>query len=353
MTTSHDLIFARGRAPMKVTLHSLLALVLVGLLLAACGSSTSGSSGGKKICFAYQDLETEFWVAGHTAIVKALKDKGIQVIERNAHQDPNVQLQQVRDCISQHVDGIIIIPQDGASAITIIGEANRAGIPIGVFNRPPAPGNPNPALVVVADNEAISEATVEFMAQQAMKLGHKMHPLIMVGDLGDPNAVARKKGFDTVIARYPNLFYKPVEVATKWDAPTALAGLQDAMQANPDVDFLFTSSDFLYPQIESVLKPLGKWKPIGDPNHVIMGGIDGDSRACNLMRTQYVDATGVQDLFYEANTLLAALLKAVDNHESKPNQVLIDKGFALTQATMSTRANDMWGCVLPPPKSGV
>jgi ABC-type sugar transport system substrate-binding protein len=339
---------------MKAKFHALVALtlILVGLLLAGCGSSGSGSS-AKKICFAYQDLETEFWVAGHTAIVKALKDKGIQVIERNAHKDPNVQLQQVRDCISQHVDGIIIIPQDGASAITIIGEANRANIPIGVFNRPPDPGNPNPALVVVADNEAISVATVEFMAQQAMKLHRKMHPLIMVGNLGDPNAVARKKGFDEVIARYPDLFYKPVEVATKWDAATALAGLQDAMQANPDIDFLFTSSDFLYPQIESVLKPLGKWKPSNDPNHVIMGGIDGDSRACSLMRSQYVDATGVQDLFYEANTLLAALLKAIDNHETRPNQVLIDKGFALTQDNMSTRAKDMWGCVLPPPSSGV
>lgn len=339
---------------MKAILRATFVLLLAALLLAGCGSTSSQSgSGPKKICFAYQDLETEFWVAGHTAIVNALKKQGIQVIERNAHQDPNLQLQQVKDCISQHVDGIIVIPQDGASAITIIGAANQANIPIGIFNRPPANGNPNPALVVVANNETISEETVSFMAQQAMKLHRKVHPLIMVGDLGDPNAVARKQGFDKVIAQYPDLFTKPVEVATKWDAQTALAGLQDAMQANPDVDFIFTSSDFLYPQIQAVLQPLGKWKPIGDPNHVIMGGVDGDSRACNLMKTQYVDASGVQDLFYEANTLLNALLNAIKNHETKPNQTLIDNGFALTQDNMSTRQKDMWGCVLPPPSNGV
>lgn len=340
---------------MKVSIRIASALMGIALLLVACGGQTasgggSASGGAKKICFSYQDLETEFWVAGHAEIVKALQDKGIQVIERNAQKDADKQLQQVKDCISQKVDGILIIPLDGESVIPIIAEANKANIPIGLFNRPPAPGNINPALVVVADNEKIAESTVDYMAQQVKKQHKKAHPLIMVGNLSDTNAVGRKKGFDTVIARYPDLFYKPVEVATKWDAAVGLAGLQNAMQANPDVDFIFTSSDFLYPQIQSVLQPLGKWKPIGDSSHVIMGGLDGDSHACSIERQKYVDATGVQDLDFEAKTLLTALLKAVDSHEAKPNQTLNDTGFALTQDNFSTREKDMWGCVIPPPK---
>ncbi len=336
---------------MKTFTRALSVFIFLGVFLAGCGGAGSGSSHQTTICFAYQDLETEFWVAGHTAIVNTLKQKGIRVIERNGHQDPNVQLQQVKDCISQHVNGIIIIPQDGESAVTIIGEANRANIPIAVFNRPPAPGNPNPAIVVVANNEVIAQSTVEYMAQQAMKLHHKVHPLIMVGDLGDPNAVARKQGFDAVIAKYPDVFDKPVYVSTKWDASVALAGLQDAMQANPDVDFIFTSSDFMYPQIKQVLEPLGKWKPIGDPNHVILGGLDGDSRACSWMKQQYVDATGVQDLFFEAKATLDALLKAINSKDGKPNQTIQDTGFALTQANFQTRSKDMWGCALNLPQS--
>jgi ABC-type sugar transport system substrate-binding protein len=214
-----------------------------------------------------------------------------------------------------------------------------------------APGIGDPAIVVVANNEVIAQSTVEYMAQQAMKLHHKVHPLIMVGDLGDPNAVARKQGFDTVIAKYPNLFDKPVYVSTKWDASVALAGLQDPMQANPDVDFIFTSSDFMYPQIKQVLEPLGKWKPIGDPNHVILGGLDGDSRACAWMKQQYVDATGVQDLFFEAKATLDALLKAINSKDGKPNQTIQDTGFALTQANFQTKSKDMWGCALSLPQS--
>lgn len=314
--------------------------------LIGCMAIGLGFAQGRKICFGYQDLETEFWVAGHAAIVKALKDKGIQVIERNANQDANKQLEQIKDCISQKVDGILIIPQDGESAVTIIGEANKAGVPIAVFNRPPS-SDKNPALVVVADNYTISYNAVDFMAKQAMKQGKKkVKPLIMVGDLGDPNAVERKRGFDDVIKKYPNLFEKPVEVPTKWDAATGLRNLQSALQANPDVDFLFTSSDFLYPQIQAALAPLGKWQPIGNPNHVIMGGIDGDSRACSLMRQGYVDATGVQDLFFEARAALDALLKAIDAKERTPKQRILDKGFTLTQDNLKTDAEKMWGCVI-------
>ena len=313
--------------------------------LVFAGVSCSRRDGGREqatICFAFQDLETEFWVAGHKAITETLKGKGIQVLERNANQDANRQLEQIRAAIARGVDGIIIIPQDGESAVTIVGEANRAGVPIGVFNRPPA-NKSNPALVIVADNERISEQAVSYMAEQAKKVGRKVTPLILVGDLGDSNAVARRKGFMTVIQKNPDLFNPVIEVPTKWDAATAQANLEAAMQSNPAVDFIFTSSDQMYPQIRAVLEPLGKWKKIGDPGHVILGGVDGDTRAARWMKEGYVDATGVQDLFYEADVLLTELLKALAAGEKTPNKWMDDSGFALTQANMAQRAMDMWG----------
>jgi len=319
--------------------------VLLGLVLFTNGScSRRGKKPGQvTICFAFQDLETEYWVAAHKAITEALRAKDIQVLERNAHQDANRQLEQVRDAIAQDVDGIIMIPQDGESAVTIIGEANKAGIPIGVFNRPPADKS-NPALVVVADNERIAEEAVTYMAKAAQKLNRRMTPLILVGDLGDQNSIERKNGFYKAVNAHPDLFRKPIEVPTKWDAVTTLANLEAALQVEPDVDFIFTSSDFLYPQIKAVLAPLGKWKPIGDPDHVIMGGLDGDSTAYMLMKEGYVDATGVQDLFFEADAIMEALLEAIEKGQSKPEKWIQDPGFALTQENMAEREMDMWGC---------
>ena len=341
---------------MKSILRILSVLLAVTMILSACAPKPAATdapaavdtgSGQYKICFAFEDLETEFWMAGHKAITETLKEEGYQVIEMNSGNDANKQLEMVKNCIAQQVDGIMVIPVDGSIALKLIAEANKAGIPIGIFNRPPQSDEGN-ALTVVANNESIAEAAVEYMAQEAMKLGRKVKPLIMVGDLGDPNAVGRKKGFYNVIEKYPDLFETPIEVATKWDADVARDGLQAAMTANPDVDFLFTSSDFLYPTIQGVLEPLGKWKQIGEEGHVIMGGLDGDKTACSLMQpgNAYVDATGVQDLYYEADTLLNAIIDAVQKGDKQPDAWLDDPGFALTQGNMATREMDMWGCKL-------
>lgn len=348
---------------MKRILGLVLTLSLMVTAFAGCGSSTSTDSSNSStasstdaqnsnattsekkqptIAFCFQDLETEFWVAGHKAITETLKAKGVKVLERNANEDANKQLEQVKDAIAQKVDGIIIIPQDGESAVAISKVANEAGVPIAIFNRPPSNKDAK-SLVVVANNEKIAEQAVSYMADEAKKLNKKIKPLILVGDLGDPNAVARKKGFYNVIDANKDLFEKPIEVPTKWDAPTALANLKSAMQANPDVDFIFTSSDFLYPQIKSVLEPLGKWKKVGDPNHIILGGLDGDSSAGRLMDEGYVDSTGVQDLYFEAKSAMDAVLKAIEASEKTPNEWIDDPGFALTQGNMKEKRLDMWG----------
>lgn len=328
---------------MRITLNvaACAALGLAGMIAAVPANAAT-------ICWAFQDLETEFWVAGHTAVIKALKDGGHTVIERNANESANKQLEQVRDCIAQGVDGIIFIPQDGQSAVTIVKEAQASDVPVVVFNRPPT--DLSRGVIVVADNEKIAEQAVDFMAKEARErmaaTGKKAVPLIMVGDLGDPNAVGRKNGFYKVIEANPDLFETPIEVATKWDAATALANLEAAITANPNVDFLFTSSDFLFPTIRSVLEPRGMWVKAGDPKHVVMGGLDGDVTACGLIKEGYVDSTGVQDLFYEAEASVGAILKAVEAGETTPNEVIEDPGFALTSENIGEREMDMWGCVL-------
>ncbi len=327
-------------------------LVLVVTILSSMLSIGVSAQSDSTICFSFQDLETEFWVAGHLAITQTLRDQGIEVLEFNANEDPNRQLEQVRDCIAQGVDGIIIIPQDGDSAVTIVNEAQSNDIPIAVFNRPP--NDRSKGIVVVADNVSATEQAVEFMAQKALRqfeiTQEAITPLILVGALQDTNAIGRRDGFFNVIARYneryPGMFNEPIEVATEWDAATALANLEAAITANPNVDFIFTSSDFLFPTIRSVLEPRGMWLPTGEQGHVIMGGLDGDATACMLIDQGFVDATGVQNLFLEAELTLDALLDAVASGDTQPNAVLLDPGFALTAGNIYFQRSDMWGCVL-------
>ncbi len=347
---------------MRSSLVRGLALVLGTMLVAACSTptaapATSGSSaaaGGRTVCFLFQDIETEFWAAGIKVISDSFAEKGFEVVQKNSEADANKQLEQINDCIAQKVAGIMIIPQDGSTVIGMIKNANDAGIPIGVFARPPADNNPNKNLQVTADNLSIATAVNEYLASEARKkfeeTGEKIKPLIMVGDLGDPNAVNRKQGFDDIIAKNQDIFLPAVEVATEWDAETGRAGLQSAMQANPDVGLLFTSSDFLWPQVEAVLEPLGKWKEISDPDHIIMGGIDGDNGMCQLMKAKLIDSSGIFNLFLEADMIVEALAKAIDAGNGLADEDLVDPGFALTQANFAEKESETWGCVIEPPQ---
>src|SRR5919107_1463155 len=127
------------------------ALVLGTMLLAACStpgapqpsSGASTAAGGQTVCFLFQDIETEFWAAGIKVISDSFAEKGFEVVQKNSEADANKQLEQINDCIAQKVAGIMIIPQDGSTVIGMIKNANDAGIPIGVFARPPADDNPN------------------------------------------------------------------------------------------------------------------------------------------------------------------------------------------------------------------
>jgi ABC-type sugar transport system substrate-binding protein len=332
-----------------LTMAGALALMSMPALAQDESPAAAAAIEPQTICFIHEDLETEFWLAGHKAMTETLRAQGHEVLERYGP-DANKQLELLKDCIAQGVDAVFVIPKDGSIALTLIEEANKADIPIGIFNRPPQ-SEDGAAIVVQADNRTIARDAVQYIADEAAKLGRKVTPLILVGDLGDPNAVGRYDGFYDAINANKDLFNlqadgKAIEVQTKWDAATAQANLQAAMTANPEVDFIFTSSDFLFPTIQGILEPMGKWVPRGDPNHVLMAGLDGDVNACRQIKAGFVDATGVQDLYYEAELMMNALLEALANGETQPDSWLPDPGFALTAGNLAEREMDMWGCKL-------
>ncbi len=115
--------------------------------------------------------------------------------------------------------------------------------------------------------------------------------MILIGDLGDINAIGRRDGFEDVVKQHPDIIDVVARVPTEWNQEKAQAGVVNALQANPDISFIFTSSDFLFPSIVSALKAAGKYKKIGEPGHVLLGGFDGDATAYQMLVDGYLDAT--------------------------------------------------------------
>ena len=321
-------------------------------MLAGCDKPDSGGASAKSasgpampgqvktVGVAFETLQTEYWVAGFEAIKAELKKRDITMLEAVADGDASRQLQQVKTFITRGVDGIILVPKDAKTCIPMIRAANAAKIPIVLFNRP-ADKSDAVSTAVVADNRTLTRDTVAYMIEQARKTGTKHKAMVVLGDLGDINAIGRRDGFEDAVKGNEGIIEVVSRVPSEWNQEKAQAGVANGLQANPDISFIFTSSDFLFPSITSALKAAGRYKKIGEPGHVILGGFDGDATAYQMLKDGYLDATGVQDVYFEAQQSVQALL---DRREGKAvGEVILDPGFVIHQGNLKEMAARMWG----------
>lgn len=325
------------------TIFGLLAAVLMGCGKTDSTSGSGGESSGQRLTVGvnFETLQTEYWVAGFEAIKSELRKRDIQVVESVADGDANRQLQQVRTFVTRRVDGIVLVPKDARTCIPAIKAANEAGIPIVLFNRPAADAAGVQSVAVVADNRKLTRETVEFMIEQARKTGKKHKAMVIVGDLGDINAIGRKDGFYDAIEGNESVVEVVAEVPSEWNQEKARAGVVNALQANPDISFIFSSSDFLFPSVVAALKSVNKYHKIGEPGHVILGGFDGDATAYQMLVDGYLDATGVQDVYFEAEESVQALLDQLARKDVPP--LILDPGFVIHQGNLQEKKSRMWG----------
>jgi len=318
----------------------------VGALLAA---GTAGlpimvkAQEGKTVALLFDSLVSPFWVSGIEIMREEAAERGWETLEAISDFDDNRQFEQVRAMIEREVDGILIIQTDANAVIPAIRAANEAGIPMVHFNRPPAESDAY-SVAIQADNRKIMADTVQFLVDEAKTLGGTYKACILIGDLGDINAIQRRDGFFDIVDQHPDLVEVVARVSTEWNADKAFAGLTNALQANPDINFLVTSSDFLFPQIEQALKIAGKWHKRGEEGHVLFAGFDGDATAYQLLLDGYLDADGVQNLFLEVEMAFGAFEEMWAG--DKPDKLLLDPGFVIHQGNLEEVRDEMWGYVV-------
>jgi ABC-type sugar transport system substrate-binding protein len=288
-------------------------------------------------------LQTEYGVASRNAIEAELKKRNLQMLEAIADGDANRQLEQVRNFVARNVDGIILVPKDAQTPIPMIREANQANIPIVLFNRPAAQSDAR-SVAVVADNLAITRETVSYLAGEALKLPGTHRAAILMGDLADKNAIDRRDGFEAALQPHAGRIQIVARIPTEWNQEKALAGITNALQAHPDIDFVFTSSDLLLPSIASALKNAGRYKKSGEPGHVWLAAFDGDATAYRMLEEGYLDADGVQDVAFDTAATVQAVLDLRD-HKTPP-ALIVDPGFVIHRANMQQTASRMWGAQL-------
>jgi inositol transport system substrate-binding protein len=334
----------RLHPPSGLAVLLLCLLTLSAGFLTGCKPSATPAPGKGApqltIGVSFETLQTEYWVVALKAFEEGLAKHNVKMLHAIADGDANRQFEQVRSFITRGVDGIVVVPKDSKAILPVIKAANEANIPMVLFNRP-ADKSDARSVAIVADNFVLTKETVLYMVAQARKDGKKHKAMVVIGDLGDMNAVGRRDGFEAAVKEAGEVIEVVARVPSEWNQEKAQSGVVNALQTHPDIDFLFTSSDFLFPSIVSALKAAGKYKKVGEPGHVILGGFDGDSTAYQMLVDGYLDATGVQDVYFEVEACLQAIL---DCREGKPvAEVIRDPGFVIHQGNLKEMAPRMWG----------
>ena len=321
----------------------LAALGLAMGLIAGCGSDNPSDAEGAKpitLGLSYDSLESAWLVVNHAAVIEEAKKRGAEIISVMAEGDAAKQNVQIENLIARRVDAILCFPKDSSAIVKSIKQCRAAGIPIVMINRSVS-GPILPDVQIVANNKAMARDVLNAFAVIARREGKTYQVVLLVGNLSDENAVLRKAGHHEALAQNPDVFNLLAEVPTEWNLDTALKGLQNALQANPEANLIVTPSDYLWPPIRSVLEQHGRWAKIGEPDHFPVVSFDGDELGMQYLKDGYNWADAAQDAFLEARLAVEWALKLIQD-EAPPENIIFDEGQIVTSENFSEVAPAVW-----------
>jgi ABC-type sugar transport system substrate-binding protein len=244
---------------------------------------------------------------------------GWKTVTTNADGDVAKQVNDIDNLISMRVKAIVSVPQDSAAIVPAVERANKANIPFFTIDRSAFGGNV--VLTVLANNYLAGKQEGENLVKLlTKKYGEPRGKVLeLQGDLATNVAQLRGKGFDDVVAKYPKI--KLIQRPTKWDPKVGADATEDVLTTNPDLDAVYFHSEYTGTGVVPALERLGRLKPIGHPDHIIVLGIDGTPEALDWIRDGYMDSTSAQPL-YDYGIVCSKFIKDyLEGKEIKPGKV--------------------------------
>lgn len=196
---------------------------------------------GKKMVIGYatKSATTPFWLACNEGAKKAAEDMGVELVMLGPPKENDVagQLAVIEDMINKKVSGLAIAPCDSAGVAPAVEKAQKSNIPVIALDTPI--DGAQVSSFVATDNMKAAAAAAEWMGS---KLNGKGTVVLINGMIQQGSGKERREGFINVLKeKYKDI--KIVEVTGDWDDNKALKGMEDAIQANPQIDGVFVGWD--------------------------------------------------------------------------------------------------------------
>ncbi len=169
---------------MNIKFYCLLAIVLVSLN--SCKSTKDASS--VKFGFLIHSLEKVRWNNDVAYIKQRSKEKGFDVIVKDAGGSAQVQVEQAKELLEQDVDVLVVVAANQNSAAQIVRMANDNDTPIIAYDR--LIQNCDLDYIVSFDYYKVGE----MMANYAFSKVKSGNIVFMYGDSNDANAIMVKDG---------------------------------------------------------------------------------------------------------------------------------------------------------------
>jgi ABC-type sugar transport system substrate-binding protein len=273
---------------------------------------------------------------------KAADELGIKLIEQVAGEDAQRQSSQVDTCIAQKVSAIVSIPWDPESVMQDIDRAHAANIPFITMDQQPAD-------LSTVDFHIGAAPLVDGMhggQRLAALVGDKPTKVVVLqGALNDLSGQGRDKGFKDGIKDHPNIKIVS-EIPTDWHPEPVLAGMENALQANPDLDAVWVPSDGLLPPVWSALQKANRYTKVGAAHHVIVLSVDGDPQGCAAVSDGWADAGYAQAFPLMTRKTLEVAIDIVKNGK-KPtgdDRTVLVPSTEYMLSNLAQTKSDVWGC---------
>ncbi len=113
------------------------SLAVAGPVLAACGTTSTGTSTGttkkpsgnrKKIGFSQPDTSASIWAPLMAGAKQECQARGFELLESHANSQLDAQLSEIQTWIGEGVGAIVALPLDNNAIVPLIHQAHKAGI---------------------------------------------------------------------------------------------------------------------------------------------------------------------------------------------------------------------------------
>jgi ribose transport system substrate-binding protein len=256
---------------MKKVLVILLVLSMVVGVFFGCGNEeknndTTQLKASYKFGATYMTLNNPFFVLLNKGIKDVVEANGDKLIALDPALDPDKQISQIEDLISQGVDAIFVTPVDWKDIRPALEAAEKAGIPI-INVDAPVYDTELVASIIASDNYNAGVICANDMMRKLNKA-----KIVILEHPTAKSAIDRTQGFIDTIAGMDNYEIVARE-SSEGQLEQAMSVMQNIIQVNPEINVVMALND------PTAMGAIAALQAVKSEEKVLVYGIDGAPEA--------------------------------------------------------------------------